>query len=211
MPTHGRLIFSKGCTSDLVTDDCKNAILALQHDGKLDRTLESELNALFESDGMIQIQMDGFVALVESVKDDLTRLFGRQSITPLKIKWAIDTKVQQGHFPGDADVARVRTGWDKVSSEDRTEKLRRIVQWYEALANSIDQGGVNRDWKWNVEKWKERINKGISDEQMDLLNLTFLRSRYATGQAGRWQALTFQRRAKIVFGVGSIGGERVGS
>jgi hypothetical protein len=209
MPRHGRLIFSEACLRSTVTDDCRNAILALQSHGDLAPSLKGEFNALFESDQMIQIQMDRFVALVQSVKDDLRRMFGKASTSVRKIKWAIDTKVQQGGFPGDENIRRVRSVWSKVKPEDRREKFDRLVQWYEALSNAVDQDGTKLDWKWNVEKWRKKIAAGMTDEQMDLLNLSFLRSRAAGGESGRWQALTFQRRATIVLGIGSTAGHRL--
>ena len=43
------------------------------------------------------------------------------------------------------------------------------------------------------------------------MSLTFLRSRTAIGNSGRWQALAFERRAKIVLGVGSVSGVRDGT
>jgi len=43
-----------------------------------------------------------------------------------------------------------------------------------------------------------------------MLHLTFLRSRTAIGNSGRWQALTFERRAKIILGVGSVSGKADG-
>jgi hypothetical protein len=46
---------------------------------------------------------------------------------------------------------------------------------------------------------------GVTDEQFDLFNLTFVRSRIATGQSGRWQANAFARRTKIVLGTGQVG------
>ena len=211
MPSYGRLIFSDGCLREKITSDCREAILALQKNGELQPPLRSEFNALFESDEMIQIQMDRFVALLESVKDDLLRMFGNKTLTVRKIKWAVDTKVQQGGFPGNEDIARVRTSWAQVKPEDKTNKLRRIVQWYEAMCNAVDQDGIKKDWQWNVEKWRQKISGGLTDEQIDLINLTFLRSRTSVGESGRWQALTFQRRAKIILGIGSIGGNRVGN
>lgn len=211
MPQYGKLIFSNGCLRQQITTDCQNAILAMQPGDKLNASAQAELNALFESTTMIQIQMDGFVALVESVKDDLLRMFGKAGVSPLRIKWAIDTKVQQGTFPGNADIVRVRNDWTKLSPEQRGQKLHRLIQWYEGLSNSIDQDGVKADWNWNVQVWNQKIATGLKDEQEDLLNLTFLRSRTAVGESGRWQALTFERRAKIIFGVGSLYGERFGS
>jgi hypothetical protein len=56
------------------------------------------------------------------------------------------------------------------------------------------------------------IDWGLIDpEQYELLHLTFLRSRTAVGNSGRWQALTFSRRGKIILGVGSVGGRRDGA
>jgi hypothetical protein len=60
---------------------------------------------------MLQVQTDRFVKLLESVGDDLQRLFPKQLASVRQIKWAIDTKVQQGGFPGDNDVARTRAEW----------------------------------------------------------------------------------------------------
>ncbi|HET9511176.1 MAG TPA: hypothetical protein VFO80_08500 [Sphingomonas sp.] len=62
-----------------------------------------------------------------------------------------------------------------------------------------------------VERAQIGLDRGrIDPEQVDQLHLTFLRSRTATGNGGRWQALTFSRRAKIVLGVGSVSGVRDG-
>jgi hypothetical protein len=55
------------------------------------------------------------------------------------------------------------------------------------------------------------IDRGMIDpEQYEMLQLTFLRSRTAVGNSGRWQALTFSRRGKIVLGIGSVSGKRDG-
>lgn len=94
---------------------------------------------------------------------------------------------------------------------ERWPRLRAIFAWYEALARTIDQDGIGRDYAWNVEQWSCMIDRGqIDPEQYELLHLTFLRSRTATGNSGRWQALTFSRRAKIILGVGSVSGRRDG-
>ena len=56
------------------------------------------------------------------------------------------------------------------------------------------------------------IDRGLIDpEQYELLHLTFLRSRTAVGNSGRWQALTFSRRGKIILGVGSVSGGGTGN
>ena len=95
---------------------------------------------------------------------------------------------------------------------ERWPRLRAIFDWYNALGQTIDQDGVSRDFAWNYAQWNCLIDAGrIDDEQYELLAITFLRSRTATGNSGRWQALTFSRRAKIVLGVGSVSGVRDGS
>jgi hypothetical protein len=225
MPAYGKLIFSRGCLryrpeehspeSD-ITDECRTSILALQHNNTLNAAFKQELDALFESDAMIQVQADKFIALLESVQDDLDRIFPERlfpidHLTDRRIKWAIDTKVQQGYFPGDVDIKRVREIWSKLSRQEKRAKLRSLLLWYEGLSNSADQGGVRLDWNWNVDKWRKLLDSnGWDEEQADLLNLTFLRSRIAGTQSGYWQANAFQRRATIIFGVGSIGGDRRG-
>lgn len=209
MPQYGRLVFSPGCLNNNITDDCKAALLKLQSDSPA--AWKAEFNALFESDQMIQVQMDQFVSLLESVRDDLRRMFGDHAFSVRRIKWAIDTKTQQGGFPKDGDIARMRATWKDLGADERRSKINSIVQWYEALCNAVDQDGVKYDWRWNVDKWRSKIADSLTDEQAELINLTFLRSRTAQGQSGRWQANTFQRRATIVFGVGSIARHRIGS
>jgi hypothetical protein len=158
------------------------------------------------------MQTNAFVKLLDLVRLDLKRLFPASPITPLKIKWAIDTKVQQGGFPGDNDVLRIRQKIALLPPADRKPKLKALVAWYRGLADSIDQDGIKWDIVWNTQAWNCVIDSGLVDpEQFELLHLTFLRSRVAAGDGGRWQALTFQRRAKIVLGVGSIGGDLQGS
>jgi hypothetical protein len=211
MPTYSKLVFSSGCIRTNITDDCKNAILAAQENGKLDDAFKNEWDGLFESDQMIQIQTDVFVALLQSVQDDLLRLFPNQEATSRRIKWAIDTKVQQGQFPGDADVKRVRDRWQGLDDNQKRDSLKGLVMWYHGLSASADQGGVRLDWNRNVEVWNRKIDAGaFNQEQADLLYLSFLKSRIAQGQSGYWQALTFQRRLKIILGAGCVGGDCAG-
>src|SRR5262249_16921443 len=126
-----------------MTDDCRNLILALQErGGKLQPSLKDELNALFETDAMIQIQIDQFVALLESVRDDLQRVFRNKKPSLKQIKWAIDTKVQQADFPGDVDIDRIRTSWAKLKADEKQTALLALVDWYGGLSASVDQGGI---------------------------------------------------------------------
>lgn len=211
-PTYGKLLFSRDCLKVPVRDKCRAGILAAHGpDGKLNATMLGELTAIFESDAMLQVQTDAYVALLLEVRADLLRVFAGQPITMRKVRWAIDTKVQQGFFPADEDLARLRAKLAAMPEAERWDRLRAIFAWYEALSRTIDQDGVARDWAWNVAQWRCMIDRGrIDPEQYEMLHLTFIRSRTAVGNSGRWQALTFSRRGKIVLGIGSVSGKRDG-
>jgi hypothetical protein len=211
-PVYGRLIFSRDCLAVPVRDTCRREILAAHGgDGKLGAGMLGELTAVFESDAMLQVQTDAYVALLLDVRADLLRVFAGQPITMRKVRWAVDTKVQQGFFPADEDLARLRGKLAAMPEVERWERLRAVFDWYGALARSVDQDGVGRDYAWNVAQWRCMIDKGrIDPEQYEMLHLTFLRSRTAVGNSGRWQALTFSRRGKIVLGIGSVSGKRDG-
>lgn len=211
-PVYGKLLFSRDCLKVPVKDKCRAGILAAHGpDGKLNAAILRELTAIFESDAMLQVQTDAYVALLLEVRGDLLRVFPGQPITMRKVRWAVDTKVQQGFFPADGDLARLRGKLAAMPMGERAERLRAIFDWYEGLSRSVDQDGVGRDWAWNVAQWRCMLDKGqIDPEQYELLHLTFLRSRTAVGNSGRWQALTFSRRAKIALGIGSVSGKRDG-
>ncbi len=211
-PTYGELLFSRDCLAVPVRDPCRAAILAA-HDaeGRINPALRTELTALFESDAMLQVQADAYVQLLLRVRGELLRIFPEGPMTMRKVRWAIDTVVQQNRFPPDEDIARLRRRLAAMPPAERWPRLRAIFAWYAALAQSIDQDGIARDFAWNVEQWSCMIDWGqVDPEQYELLHLTFLRSRTATGNSGRWQALTFSRRAKIILGVGSVSGRRDG-
>jgi hypothetical protein len=212
MPVYGKTIFARDCLAVPVRDTCRAKILAAHGpDGKLEPVLRGELAALFESDGMMQVQLDAYLVLLEGVRQDLLRVFPGEAITPRKVRWAVDTKVQQGGFPLDEDLARLRRKLGAMPEAERWDRLGAIFGWYGALARSIDQDGVQRDWAWNVDRWSCLLDKRrIDAEQYEMLHLTFLRSRTAIGNSGRWQALTFERRARIILGVGSVAGRTDG-
>ena len=211
-PTYGALLFSRDCLTVPVREACRAGILAAQDaEGRLDPVMTAELTALFESDSMLQVQADFYVRLLLFVRGELMRVFPAGPITMRKVRWAIDTIVQQSHLPPDEDVARLRARLASMPPAERWPRLRAIFAWYEALARTIDQDGIARDYEWNVATWGCMIDWGLIDpEQYELLNLTFLRSRTAIGNSGRWQALTFSRRGRIILGVGSVGGRREG-
>lgn len=211
-PTYGALLFSRDCLAVPVREPCRAGILAA-HDaeGRLNPILAAELTAIFESDSMLQVQTDSYVRLLLDVRAELIRVFPSAPITMRKVRWAIDTIVQQGGLPPDEDIARLRRRLAAMPRAERWLRLRAIFAWYEALSRTIDQDGIARDFAWNVEQWGCMIDWGLIDpEQYELLHLTFLRSRTAVGNSGRWQALTFSRRGKIILGVGSVSGRRDG-
>ena len=212
-PTYGKLLLSKDCLAVPVGADCRTGILAAHGaDGKLNPVMIAELTALFESDAMLQVQLDHYLTLLLAVRGDLQRVFPRGPITMRKVRWAIDTRVQQGNLPADEDIARLRAKLAAQAPADYWPRLDAIFAWYEALARTIDQDGIARDYAWNVQQWRCLARTGrIDPEQYELLAITFLRSRTAIGNSGRWQALTFSRRAKIILDVGSVSGVRDGS
>lgn len=212
-PTYGRLLFSRDCLAVPVRERCRAAILAA-HDpqGQLHPLLRAELTAIFESDAMLQVQADAYVERLLFVRGELLRVFPGRPISMRQVRWAIDTIVQQTRLPPDEDIARLRRRLAAMPAAERWPRLNAIFAWYEAIAQTIDQDGIGRDYAWNVEQWRCLIDRGLIDEeQYELLQLTFLRSRTAIGNSGRWQALTFSRRAKIILGVGSVSGRRDGA
>lgn len=211
-PVHGDLLFSKDCLAVPVKQKCSDSILAAHGpDGKLNPVIMAELTALFESDAMLQVQLDHYLALLDEVRVELRRVFPTGPISERKLRWAIDTRVQQNHLPPSEDIARLRAKLAAQAPEQYWPRLDAIFAWYEAISQTADQDGIGRDYAWNVAQWRCLMRAGgIDPEQYELLHITFLRSRTATGNSGRWQALTFSRRAKIVLGVGSVSGRRDG-
>ena len=211
-PVYGKFLFSKDCLAVPVRDRCREGILRADYpDGRLGPVLEAELKAIFESDAMLQVQTDTYVELLDEVRLELIRVFPSGPMTMRRVRWAIDTRVQQKNLPPSEDIARLRQKLALMPEAERWPRLRAIFAWYKALAETIDQDGIVRDYAWNVNRWNCMIDAGLIDpEQYELLNLTFLKSRTAIGNSGRWQALTFSRRAKIILGVGSVSGRRDG-
>lgn len=211
-PTYGRLLFSRDCLAVPVRGPCRSGVLAA-HDpgGRLDPVLAAELTAIFESDAMIEVQAEAYVELLLEVRRELIRVFPSGPITMRKVRWAVDTRVQQKSLPPDEDVARLRRKLAAMPEAERWPRLRAIFAWYKAIAETVDQDGIVKDYAWNAAQWECMIERRLIDaEQYELLSLTFLKSRTATGNSGRWQALTFSRRAKIILGVGSVSGKRDG-
>lgn len=215
MPRYGDLVFSEGCAHDPLTPSCRSALLAHQHGGRLDPDFAAEWQALFESDAMVQVQTDRFLSILTSISSDLTRLFGNSKPTPLRVKWAIDTKVQQGSFPTDAKVRFFRSRSSGLDANGRYQQLNDLVDWYSGLSGSLWEEGVRYDFRYNAKVWKDRIyalyHPRLAPEEpeiFELMNLSFIRSRDAMGKGGAFQANAFERRVTIILDRGTIGGRK---
>lgn len=211
MPQYGSVLFVDGCLQAKVDSTCTTAVRSLQDKaGNLHPDFAAEANSLFSSDAMVQIQMDKFIDMLSRIADDLKRVFHGQEITPRKVMWAIDLETQQGkHFPVDRDLKRMRNDERRRSSPaGRQAILLGAVAWFKGACLAPDTAIPTRDCDWNVQHWSTYIQSGnVTPEQEDLLYLTLLCSRTAVGEGGRWQAIAFERRAKIAFGIGQVSGD----
>lgn len=217
LPEHGKLLFSEGCLRKRhVTNECKQKLLKLQSNNVLNTNLSDELINLFESDAMLQIQMDKALTIITSTLPSLKAAFpGQASPTPRQVHWAIDTHIQRGSvfdaagITEPADFERVRTKLGKLSEKQTKNALLNIVNWYEGHCSAIDQAGVRYDCAYNVKKWKSMINENkVNSEQVELLHFAYLKERTANGKAGLYQSDAFQRRATIIMGAGSVHGRK---
>lgn len=213
MPTYGVLLFSDGCRMSPISKACRDGMLAVQSKGRLNPAFASEINALFESDPMLQIQVDRYLTTLTSVASDLKRLFGNGTPSELRVKWALDTKTQQGSFPTDAHIKAMRAKVAKLTSAQRHANLMGMVNWYDGLCQFPISEGIRHDCAFNRPAWAQRIDRlyapSLSTEEsevLDLMNLTWLRSVQSQGNGGAYQALTFQRRVTIILGTGSVAG-----
>lgn len=212
MPNYGEKVFSNGCLRVKLTDECKKFLVSVQSEkGVLLPDFKNEIDELFNSDTMTQIQLDTFVKLLGRVSSDLARIFPNRKPTSMQIKWAIDTKVQQGGFPSDGDLERIRRKIGSMEKKEKSNALLSVLKWYEGLCESIDQDGVKLDCDFNKKAWSKIASSGsYAEDAFELVMFSHLKSRTASGKSGLYQADTFQRRAKIIFRVGSVHGNRSG-
>jgi hypothetical protein len=219
MPQYGQVAFGEECLIIPLTTTCKDKVLAA-HDsaGKLMAPIAMEYEALFNSAQMRQVQVDSFIAFLAALKPKLTLTFG-EAPTALQTRWGIDLAIQQGYvrsadaatgtdqfaFINPSDATTVRRLAAGLTPEMRRARMMSALRWYSGLCGGIYQGVVAEQCNYNIKHWCAVVVHGVSDEQFDLFNLTFVRSRIATGQSGRWQANAFARRTKIVLGTGQVG------
>lgn len=223
MPNYGPVAFGEICLAVPLNPACKESILAA-HDanGKLNPTIAGEYEALFNSLPMRQVQVSTFISFLVTLEPKLNHMFG-DSPTSLQTRWGIDLAIQQGFaryidpqtnleqtaFLNPTDAANVRGLAEVLTPQQRRDQMLSVIRWYSGLCGSIYQGVVAEQCNYNIKHWCAVAVHGVTDEQFDLFNLTFVRSRIAIGQSGRWQANAFARRTKIVLGTGQVGARKL--
>jgi hypothetical protein len=191
-------VFDASCRAIPIGDRCK--ALLKSHD------MLAEVERLFESDVMRQIQLDYFARAMTTVLDDIQRVFGSAQPKCWQVAWAMDLKTQQGHFPTDTAIKQIRQRLASLQPSERRQQITGILEWYDGLCKSGYSDGVRDDCTYNMTVWGEQV---LTPDRDEVLHFTHLLSRTAVNQDGLYQADTFQRRATIVFGRGSVHGNRV--
>ncbi len=167
---------------------------------------KSELEALFDSAEMRQIQVDRFGRALTSVLDDMDRVF-KTHYAAWQIAWAMDLKTQQGRFPKDSSIRQVREEIRKSEVPVRKEHLMRFINWYESESRSPYAIGVKGDWDYNTKTWRHEVMADfVGPDREEVLHFTWLVSHTAANKDGAYQADAFERRATIAFGKGSVHG-----
>jgi hypothetical protein len=216
MPTFGTKVFSDLClrnTLEAQRHVCEPEFL--DANGKsLKHGLADELAAMLSSNEMVQVQMDFAIAEMEKTLDFAYRLFGKDGVSAKKYHWILDVIVHQGGFKEleafKRDVNRALSNGLGKGGDYRLMTVKGILAWYAGLAASPDQDGLDCDWRYNVERWSSFIeSEKFDDERFRLLVMSWMRARTANGENGRWQALAFERRAKIALDVGSVAGSSI--
>jgi len=211
MPVFGKQLFARSCTAKPIEQACITFLKTqYMRDGALQPAFKAETDRLFESDVMRQIQVDYFARSLTTILDDLSRIFHTAQPEAWMVAWAMDLKTQQGRFPSDNSIARVRKDLMTLELPQRKVKLFGIVSWYKATCDIGYSSGVKEDCTYNVSTWNGLIaNQYPPSEREETIHFTYAVSHTATGQDGDYQADAFQRRAAIAFGKGSVHGTRV--
>lgn len=213
MPLYGEAVFADDCLIAPFVQTCKDKLLAAQPENKLNPDIQKEYETLFNSLRMRQIQTDKFSEFLIDMAPKLNLLFG-VAPTPTQVEWGMDLAIQQGYvkygdnqfaFINPDDVKNVRKLYETLSPAQKKFRSMSIIRWYSGLCGAVYQGVNDATCNYNIKNWCAVVNKGLTDEQFDLLNLTFVRSRIAQGQSGRWQANAFSRRTKLVLNTGKVG------
>jgi len=212
MPQFGKELFSPSCRAVPLGLNC-GKFLENQYVGAnkgLSPELKSEVDNLFNSLVMRQIQVDYFARNLTRVLDDLERIFGATEPAAWQVAWAMDLKTQQNRFPADASIKRIREELSQQGLGKRRERLDGIIEWYHGLCKSGNAEGVQHDCDYNRDAWHDQIeNHYPTRDREEAVHFTHLVSRTAQNKEGQYQADAFQRRATIAFGKGSVHGHRV--
>lgn len=212
MPHYGSNLFDLSCRSEKIGERCQQFLRAhyVGGDSHLDAGLEKEIGDLFQFPAMRQVQIDYFARTLTTVLDDLSRVFQRREPGAWQVAWAMDLKTQQGRFPTDASIKRIRLAMAAESVQQRRDGLLAIIEWYEGLCGSGDVAGVQRDYRYNVTTWTRISSSGVlTQDREETVHFTYVVSRTARTDDGLYQADAFQRRATIAFGMGSVHGTHV--
>ncbi|AJX20958.1 hypothetical protein Y033_665 [Burkholderia pseudomallei MSHR435] len=228
MPTYGGRFFSDGClrlsgpnqvagSNTKISQACFNFISAHYTNGKPGFALDflHEVESLFNSPLMRQVQLDEYVRNISAHKHDFTVYFPNDKPpSPIQVKWVIDITTQQGGLPPYSSVVAARQIFSRLSSTDKQADLIATAQWYEGACKFSDSEGVGHkhaDCDYNAARlrafatsgaWKTEDYKGVAD----LFLLTRIKSRIAQGKGGIYQAVSFERRIQIALGCGMVSG-----
>jgi hypothetical protein len=210
MPNYGKQLFDISCRTIPIGKDCSSFLANMREgkNGNLKKPLKQEIDNLFNSEIMRQIQLDYFARSVTSVLSDLDRVYGTSQPKGWQVAWAVDIKTQQGDkFPTDKNIQRIKLHTASDAPDKRVTYVNGVVKWYEGLCESDLSDGVKYDWLYNIKTWGALASALVKEtDREEALHYTFLVSKTAANQNGAYQANAFQRRATIVFGQGSVNG-----
>jgi len=221
LPKFGETLFSKDCLKYSKIYKCKDKFL-LPEDPKqseLRPEFKKEMKALFGSKEMIEIQLNEMFEMTVPAIELAKTLLRSKTLSSRSFHWAYDVKTQQG---GIRDLEAFMKNTDEVVNKTDTKAKRdmavkAILLWYAGLSLSAHQQGVCGDWRYNVRVWSTMVRNGqittiaktekyrrVIDETYRLFIMSWLRSRYARTDFGRYQSDAFTRRATAALGVGSV-------
>lgn len=208
MPKFGTALFDPSCRSHPVKTACKNFLFENMSENRinLNPELRSELNNLFNDPVMRQLQVDYFSRAVTSVLSDLERVYITPQPAPWQVAWAVDVKTQQGEkFPTDKNIRKVREATETLTVTERRKRLQGIIKWYDGLCDSGTSEGIKHDCAYNVKLWPTMFETTLSDTARErTIHFSHLIARTAQNIDGAYQANSFQRRATVAFGRGSV-------
>lgn len=175
MPRYGQKLFDTTCRSIPIGQRCKEFLLS-QYAGEdyhLASDFEGEVNALFESDVMRQIQVDYFARNLTRVLDDLNRVFQQRAPRAWQVAWAMDLKTQQNKFPTDSSIKMERNAIATSTLQQRQDRLLAIIDWYDALCRTGEVGGVRLDYNYNVDAWTQDVKHALVRDQEEVVHFIF--------------------------------------